>query len=239
MRDLRNYVHPVWKAITDLYAGQTREVPFHGWHHVRFVAQKARCFAEELRANAALVEIAALVHDVNYLVAARGDASDGRRLRSKLLTDVGLDDEAISRIEDIVTESETRARGRDISAEAMALSDADTLFKALPITPVVLAPLYMQETGRSLGELAQKIVGEQVPLRDDGIYFYSESAKKKYDSWGEANLALWTCIQEALDDPSVRELIEQVEKYTNIPREPGSGSEPCLSRAAARPGPAW
>jgi uncharacterized protein len=108
---------------------------------------------------------------------------------------------------------------RDISAEAMALSDADTLFKAHPITPVLLAPLYMQETGSSLGELAQKIVGEQVPLRDDGIYFYSESAKKKYESWGDANLALWSCIQEALDDPSVRELIEQVEKYTNIPRE--------------------
>jgi uncharacterized protein len=219
MRDLRNFVNPVRKAITDLYACQTREVPFHGWHHVMFVAQKARSFAEELRANAALVEIAALVHDVNYLVTARSDVSDGRRLRNKVLTDAGLDEDAISRIEHIVSESETRARGRDISAEAMALSDADTLFKALPITPVVLAPLYMKETGRSLGELARKIVGEQIPLRDDGIYFYSESAKKKYESWGDANLALWSCIQEALDDPSVREVIEQVEKYTKIPRE--------------------
>jgi uncharacterized protein len=216
---LREYVQPVRKAITELYAGQTREVPFHGWHHVRFVAHKARSFAEELRANPALVEIAALVHDVNYLVTTRGGASDGRRLRSKVLAGVGLDEEDISRIECIVSESETRARGRDISAEAMALSDADTLFKALPITPVVLAPLYMQETGRSLGELARKIVGEQVPLRDDGIYFYSDSAKKKYESWGDANLALWSCIQEALEDPSVLELIEQVEKYTNIPRE--------------------
>jgi uncharacterized protein len=98
----------------------------------------------------------------------------------------------------------------------MALSDADTLFKALPITPVVLAPLYMRETGKTLRELADKIVGEQVPLRDDGIYFYSDSAKKKYESWGETNLALWVGIRDALDDPSVLDLIEQVGQYTKI-----------------------
>jgi uncharacterized protein len=64
-----------------------------------------------------------------------------------------------------------------------------------------------------------KIVAEQVPLKDDGIYFYSESAKKRYESWGDANLALWTCILDALEDPSVVDLIAQVEKYTQIPRE--------------------
>ena len=101
-------------------------------------------------------------------------------------------------------------------AREFALSDADTLFKALPITPVILAPLYMRETGQSVSELAQKIVGEQVPLNDDGIYFYSESAKKRYEEWGEANLALWVCIRDALADPSVVELIGQVEQYTMI-----------------------
>jgi uncharacterized protein len=183
------------------------------------VASKARSFAEELGADVATVEIAALVHDVNYLVAARGDASVGTCLRSSILRDAGLDQQSISLIEDTIVTSETHARGRDMSREAMALSDADTLFKALPITPVVLAPLYMRETGRSVRELAEKIVDEQVPLRDDGIYFYSESAKKKYESWGDANLTLWSCILEALDDPSVVELIEQVGKYTRIPRE--------------------
>lgn len=217
MPDIRDYIIPTWDAITSLYANQTREIPFHGLHHVSFVARNSRKFAEELGADVAAAEIAALVHDVNYLVAARSDTFVGTRLRSEVLRDVGLDQDSISMIEEIVATAATRVRGPRISREAMALSDADTLFKALPITPVVLAPLYMRETGSSVRDLAEKIVGEQVPLRDHNIYFYSESAKKKYERWGDANLMLWSCILESLEDPSVTELIEQVGKYTKIP----------------------
>jgi uncharacterized protein len=222
MCDLHRFVGPAWKVMEDLYADQTREVPFHGWHHVSFVAHNARKFAEELGADTATAEIAGLVHDVNYLVAARGGASIGTPLRVRTLQDLGVDAESVSTIDEIVLTAETHSRGQYLSAEAMALSDADTLFKALPITPVILAPLYMRETGRSLRGLAEKIVGEQVPLRDDGIYFYSESAKKKYEGWGNANLTLWSCILESLNDASVVDLIGQVEKYTSI----SAGSEP-------------
>ena len=225
MQDLREYVDAVWGVTSELYARQTRrisfwrKVTFHGWPHVSFVAKNARKFAIELKADPAIAEIAGLVHDLNYLVAARSDASEGSHLRAKTLRDAGLDSQSISVIEDVVIAAETHTRGRNISREAMALSDADTLFKALPITPVVLAPLYMRETGRSLRELAEKIVGEQVPLRDEEIYFYSESAKKRYEGWGDANLRLWSCILESLDDPSVVELIDQMEEYTKIPAE--------------------
>jgi uncharacterized protein len=212
----------------DLYAEQTREVPFHGWHHVSFVAHNARKFADELRADSATAEISGLVHDVNYLVAARGGASVGTPLRTRALQDIGIDPESIKIIDEIVLTAETHSRGQDLSPEAMALSDADTLFKALPITPVILAPLYMRETGRSLRDLAEKIVGEQVPLRDDGIYFYSESAKKKYEDWGNANLTLWSCILDSLDNASVVDVVCQVEKYTGIP----AGSQP-------EPGGCW
>jgi uncharacterized protein len=217
--DLREYLGSLWLTMEDLYAGQTEEVPFHGWHHVKFVAVNARRFAKELTADVALSEIAALVHDVNYLVATRSDASGGRVLRRKILHDVGMSEDLIEAIEDIVITAETRSRGRNISKEAMALSDADTLFKALPITPVILAPLYMRETGRSLRELAEKIVGEQVPLRENGIYFYSDSAKRRYEHWGDVNLALWTCIQDSLDDKSVVEVVDEVVKFTGIQGE--------------------
>lgn len=225
MQDYQGYVDEVWRVASDLYARQTRKisfwrrVTFHGWPHVSFVAKNARKFATELKANPAIAEIAGLVHDVNYLVAARSDASEGSRLRAKILRDAGLDSHSISIIEDVVIAAETHSRGPSISREAMALSDADTLFKALPITPVVLAPLYIRETGGSIRELAEKIVNEQVPLRDEEIYFYSESAKKRYESWGDANLRLWSCILESLDDPSVVELIEQMEEYTKIPAD--------------------
>jgi len=226
MQNLNEYVDEAWTITSELYSRQSRRisfwrrVTFHGWPHVSFVAKNARRFAIELKADPAITEIAGLVHDVNYLVAARSDASEGSRLRAKILRDVGLDNHSISVIEDVVIAAETHTRGPNISREAMALSDADTLFKAIPITPVVLAPLYIRETGTSIRELAEKIVGEQVPLRDDEIYFYSESAKKRYEAWGDANLRLWTCILESLDDPSVVELVEQMEEYTKIPAEP-------------------
>ncbi|HEY1917561.1 MAG TPA: hypothetical protein VGH27_18485 [Streptosporangiaceae bacterium] len=219
MPELGEHVASVRKILADLYEGQTRSVPFHGLHHVHFVADKARDFAYELGADAATAEIAALVHDVNYLIDARGDAAVGSHLRSTILKDAGLDNASIAVIEDTVISAETRVRDDSISREAMALSDADTLFKALPITPVVLAPLYMRETGRSVRELAEKIIHEQVPLRDSGIYFYSDSAKKRYEGWGDVNLALWSCILEALDDPTVVNLIDEVGQYTKIPQE--------------------
>jgi uncharacterized protein len=228
MEDLSNYVQKVWDITEDLYARQAwraiflrREVTFHGWPHVSFVAKNAHKFAAELEADIPTAEIAALVHDVNYLVAARGGASVGSQLRAKVLRDASLDSYSISVIEDVVVTAETRTRGRDLSREAMALSDADTLFKALPVTPVILSPLYMRETGRSVRELAEKIVSEQVPLREDEIYFYSQSAKKKYERWADANLTLWACILESLDDPSVIELIDEMEEYTKIPAEAG------------------
>ena len=225
MQDLQACTDEVWKIASDLYARQTRrvsfwrKVTFHGWPHVSFVAKNARRFAIELGADPAIAEIAGLVHDVNYLVAARSDASEGSYLRAKILREAGLDNESIAVIEDVVITAETHTRGPSISPEAMALSDADTLFKALPITPVILAPLYIRETGRSIRELAEKIVGEQVPLREEEIYFYSQSAKKKYEGWGDANLRLWSCILESLDDPSVIDLIDQLEEYTKIPAE--------------------
>jgi uncharacterized protein len=216
VEDLSEYIRSVWLAMESLYSESSCEMPFHGWHHVKFVATNARFFAHELEADGAKCEIAALVHDVNYLVSAQSNATAGEQLRRVILRDVGLSDAEIASIEEIVITAETQVRDEDISREAMALSDADTLFKALPITPVVLAPLYMRETGRTLRQLAEKIVSEQIPLRDNGIYFYSESAKKKYEQWGDVNLALWSSILDGLDDPSVLEVVQEVSRYTGI-----------------------
>jgi len=101
-------------------------------------------------------------------------------------------------------------RGPDISLEAQALSDADTLFKALPITPVVLAHRYLTENGITLRELANKIVGEQREVHDEGYYFYNPEAAESYSRWALANLELWQCIKEAVDDPAVEELLGAV-----------------------------
>jgi uncharacterized protein len=185
-------------------------LPFHGWHHVSFVRAKAAGFAEHNGADRAVVEVAALVHDVNYLVLRNSPAAAGRSLRLELLTECGVPADVARWIDDIIDEAEMATRGRDISLEAQALSDADTLFKALPVTPVVLAHRYLRENGLSLRELAHKIVGEQCDVHDEGYYFYNPDAAATYSRWATANLQLWQCIKEAVDDPTVAELLDAV-----------------------------
>jgi uncharacterized protein len=183
---------------------------FHGWHHVNFVRAKAGGFAQHNGADRTVVEVAALVHDVNYLVLRNSPAAAGSSLRGEILAECGVADGVARWIDEIVDEAEMATRGRDISLEAQALSDADTLFKALPVTPVVLAHRYLRENGLSLRELADKIVGEQCDVHDEGYYFYNPEAAATYSRWATANLQLWQCIQEAVDDPTVVELLDAV-----------------------------
>lgn len=209
------HVQQIEHRLQILYAEHNADLPFHGWHHVRFVTAKSIMFANELGADPLLVEAAALVHDLNYIADPTSGAQGGTELRARILREVGLPNSSIALIEETVLQAETASRDANITREARALSDADTLFKALPITPVVLAPLYMRETKRSLRTLAEKIVGEQVPLMSDDIYFYSKSATEKYRSWGRANLALWRCILDSLDDPDVVRVLDDVEQIMN------------------------
>src|ERR1044072_4253927 len=74
------------------------------------------------------------------------------------------------------------------SGEARGLAHAATLFKALPVTPVMLSPRYLAENGTTLRELADKIVGEQQDKHDDGYYFYNPDAAAAYSRWAAANL---------------------------------------------------
>jgi uncharacterized protein len=185
-------------------------LPFHGWHHVHFVRTKAGAFARANGSDPVVVETAALVHDLNYIVKRNSDAGEGHDIRMRILAASGVAEPVAVWIDEIVAEAEMRTRHRDISPEAQALSDADTLFKALPVTPVMLAHRYLTENGITLSQLAHKIVGEQRGKHDDGFYFYSEEAKALYSRWATANLELWQCVVEALDDPSVGELLDAV-----------------------------
>ncbi|PPK66740.1 HD family phosphohydrolase [Actinokineospora auranticolor] len=195
------------RALCERYA---RKLPFHGWHHVGFVRDKSVEFARLNGSDVSVVETAALVHDVNYLVRRNSPAAAGSGLRRAVLADAGVADPVAEWIDALVDEAEMRTRHRHISREAQALSDADTLFKALPVTPVVLAHRYLAENGVSLRELANKIVGEQRGAHDEGFYFYSPAAAAAYSRWATANLELWQCIKESLDDPTVERLLTAV-----------------------------
>jgi uncharacterized protein len=196
--------------VRSLCARYAKRLPFHGWHHVSFVRSKAVQFARANGAEVSVVETAALVHDVNYLVRRNSPAAEGGRLRGNLLEQAGIRAGTIDWIERIVVEAEMANRGRDISLESQALSDADTLFKALPVTPVMLSHRYLAENGITLRELADKIVGEQQHKIDDGYYFYNPEAAMTYSRWAATNLMLWQHIRESLDDDDVSTLLDAV-----------------------------
>lgn len=206
----RSVIADVEQRVRRLCEDLAAKLQFHGWHHVSFVRDKSVHFAGRNGAATDVVEVAALVHDLNYMVRRNSLPTDGAALRRKVLFVAGVSQGDIEWIERIVVEAEMRTRSRDISLEAQALSDADTLFKALPVTPVVLAHKYLQENGITLRELAYKIVGEQVGKAGDGYYFYDAQAAATYTKWAEANLSLWQCIVESLDDPCVEDLLTRM-----------------------------
>lgn len=201
----------VRRRVKRLYSRHRARLPFHGWHHVHFVSEKGREFARLNGADAELVGVAGLVHDLNYLVRPNSTAADGRYLRMNLLARAGASIELARRVDDVVCAAEMSTRGRDISLEAQALSDADTLFKAVPITPVLLAHRYLAENRVSLRRLASKIIGDQQGVYDEGFYFYNPAVAARYSEWARANLRLWQCIAEALDDPCVEDLVGAID----------------------------
>lgn len=199
------------RRVRDRYASFTSGLPFHGWHHVEFVRAKSVVYASENGANVGIVEAAALLHDLNYMVKRNSRVSAGEDLRREILRDIGVSDEVADWIEAVIREAETEVRDETAGLEAQALSDADTIFKALPITPVLLAHLYMEETGEDLQQLCTRIIRDQVKLHEQGIYFYNSEVALQYEEWASANLNLWRCIEESLIQPEVRELVATLE----------------------------
>lgn len=200
-------INQLKSELIPLYEKHQKELLFHGWHHITFVTNKSAGFAKELGANVFLVQSAALVHDLNYIVESNSKPEVGKDLRETILTTAGYGAEEIMAIEQIIMDECTNNRHHDISIEAKALSDADTLFKALPITPILFASKYIEENKVDIAKLAHKICAEQNHLMESGIYFYTEKAKQAYLNWANINLQLWGNVEECLNDEDVQEML--------------------------------
>ncbi|MFH1523227.1 MAG: HD domain-containing protein [Patescibacteria group bacterium] len=200
-------------TLKKLYTKYNKILPFHGWHHIIFVRNKAIFFAKSINADLFLVESAALTHDLNYIVKVNSEPEEGKEYRKNILIENGYLNADITRIEKIIAEAHTATRNQNISVEGKALSDADTLFKSLPLTPILFASNYIKQNKVDIKNLAKKIISEQNKLFNKGIYFYTEIAKRKYLNWAKTNLELWNNVSESLKDNDVKELLKQAEKY--------------------------
>jgi len=203
-----------WLAqnLEKLYEEHSADMLFHGWHHIWFVTKKAVEFARELDVDVELVEAAALTHDLNYIVEVNTEPEVGKELRAQYLATAGFSADEIVAIEQLVMEGHTATRTAGISDAAKALSDADTLFKALPVTPILLAGQFIRENNIDITRLANKVVGEQKPLMEQGIYFYTRGAKAKYLGWAEINLRLWENVGDALENKDVADMLAIAKK---------------------------
>lgn len=193
--------------LEELYKEHSKELLFHGWHHICFVRNKAVEFAQIIHANIEIVEAAALTHDLNYFILPNSEPEIAKEMRLKYLKGSLFNDSEIHQIESIIMESHVRTRNENISTEGKALSDADTLFKALPTTPILFASKFITQNKIDIYKLAAKITSEQKKLLDSGIYFYIDEVKEKYLDWAKTNLELWEYVQESLDDKDVQEML--------------------------------
>ncbi|MFH1253189.1 MAG: HD domain-containing protein [Candidatus Uhrbacteria bacterium] len=206
-------IKKLFKQLNPLYKKHSKNLLFHGWHHIIFVKNKALEFADSINADRFIVEAAALTHDLNYLVKPNSEPEEGKILRQKFLSKAGFTAKEISAVEKVVMESHTRTRNENISPEGMALSDADTLFKALPITPIIFTQKYIIQNRVDIFKLAKKITSEQNPLLKKEIYFYTDFAKTKYLNWAKGNLQLWNNVIEALKDKDVKEVLKTAKEF--------------------------
>lgn len=190
-----------------LYKRESKKLLFHGWHHINFVRNKSVEFARSIKANLFIVESSALVHDLNYIIKVYSKAEKGASLRKSILKKCSYTTDEIERIESIILECETATRGKEISLEGKAVSDGDTLFKTLPITPIIFASKYIAENKIDIQTLAKNIITDQKRLFDAGIYFYTPLAKKKYLRWAKQQIQLWESVAEALNDKDVQEIL--------------------------------
>ncbi len=182
---------------------------FHGWHHIKFVHDKALEFSEELEANSELVSCSGLLHDLNYIFSDKLEPEEAKTQIIQYMIESGYDKKTSETVAKNIEDSHLSYRGsRDISNESKALADADTLFKALPTTPILFASKFITQNKYDIYKLANKVVGEQKPLLDNDKYFYTDLAKEKYLKWAKINLSLWENVLESLEDISIKEMLK-------------------------------
>lgn len=211
IKNLSNNYEKLFNKIYELYhlPENQSKLLFHGWHHIKFVHDKAVEFAKELDANIETVAAASLLHDLNYIFSDKLEPEAAREQIKHFLMDCGYNNDTQTHINKLIEDSHLAYRGdREISDESKSLADADTLFKALPTTPILFASKFITQNKYDIYKLANKVVGEQKPLMDSNSYFYTKSAKEKYLKWAQVNLTLWENVIESLDDPDIKEMLK-------------------------------
>jgi hypothetical protein len=101
------------------------------------------------------------------------------------------------RIEQVVIDADfVNAETSPHSPETDALADADTIFKILPVTPILFTSNWLNESGVNLCDLAAGIMEIQHSRFLQGRLFRTRYARITYSEWAEVNFQLWAAVRD-------------------------------------------
>jgi uncharacterized protein len=201
----------LFQSVSDLYhlPENKAKLLFHGWHHIKFVHDKAIEFAQALGCDVEKVAVSALIHDLNYIFSDKLEPEAARKNIIEYVIAAGYNEAYAQEVANLIEDSHVAYRGsRQLSDESKALADADTLFKAIPTTPILFASKFITQNKYDIEKLGHKVVDEQRPLMDSGTYFYTETAKEKYLKWAKVNLEIWENVLESLQDEDIKQMLK-------------------------------
>lgn len=197
MNNYTRQYNNLYSKLQKLYSSQeiNKKVLFHNWEHIQFVHDHAIEFAKELKCSEELVAVSALLHDLNYIYSNTTNPLNGENEIREFLNNVGYLEDFINKVVEIIGQEDIERRKDNVlSDEAKALSDADSLYKIIPTTPLLKTYKFLEENNMSLEQLAEKILKDQTDLIESGRFFYTEIAKKKYGYLVENHLNLWKSV---------------------------------------------
>jgi uncharacterized protein len=102
----------------------------HDWWHIHRVWQTALYIAKKEKANLLVVQLAALLHDIADWKFNNGDDKESARLAQEWLVSIGLEEESIAHICDIINAVTFKGAGVENqikTLEGKAVQDADRL----------------------------------------------------------------------------------------------------------------
>ncbi len=135
----------------------------HGWDHVQRVVGNAKRINQEVKADAIIVELAALLHDIGDAKFNNGQEV-GPTIIAQELPKLGADEATIKRVCEIVEKiSFRKATSSDLlSLEAKVVQDADRL-DALGYIGLVRCIEYVTQCGRKFFDPAIKVRENMTP----------------------------------------------------------------------------
>jgi uncharacterized protein len=169
---LNNFTDSLFNRIKEISYKYQRQNGCHGWEHTERVTELCRYFGERLNADLLVLLSAALMHDIGR--GHKNHAEKSAELAEPILRDLGVMEEKILRIKEVIISHSWSGTKKASSIEAKILSDADKL-DAIGAIGIYRAAMFNCEQDRSYNIFINHFHEKLLKLKDN---LFIEEAKK-------------------------------------------------------------